>query len=485
MRRVLVLLIAQQATAQPRQQLLSWTAVACVCLALQFAVWPFDRANMDILNRTELRGLLVWLMSLFAIHFLVVLADGGSSILTIVLVLVVITANLAHYVTVVAEVYRFWLLQMSYRYTAVFDRSKAIARVMYGGMMGPLMLWLIRREEDRRRVSPKVFYDWSNAALFVDGPPVPTLGRPLRPARRAITAMQLTSAAVQDVMETLKLTHVPSDFHEFLWSHAFLVQSLRQKLVEMRSRRRDEAVVHLPRPDDESTMGLRHMQTVDLSYAFLNQCSNKVSARPLDSKTSGDGSCGQLGDSRVEGGLADMGEAAVVSPGITLYDLQANLCFVVDELIAREHHHQAALRRADGSDLERADGELHHRHSGGWRGLYEAFRNAKRTLIAAGSRPEAIPEVLASLAPTMIETSGEGKDVHISGASSPVSARSQQSDHPTALRPHCHVVPLDWNRLSSDGSDSAALTTVSISAEASAVNDAVASMAAANIDDED
>jgi len=125
MRRVLVLLIAQQATAQPRQQLLSWTAVACVCLVLQLIVWPFDRANMDILNRTELRGLLVWLMSLFAIHFLVVLADGGSSILTIVLVLVVITANLAHYVTAVAEVCRFRLLQMSYRCTAVSDRMQS------------------------------------------------------------------------------------------------------------------------------------------------------------------------------------------------------------------------------------------------------------------------------------------------------------------------------------------------------------------------
>ncbi|CEL98070.1 unnamed protein product [Vitrella brassicaformis CCMP3155] len=214
MRRVLVLLIAQQATAQPRQQLLGWTVVASVCLALQFAVWPFDRGNMDILNRSELRGLLVWFVSLLVMQFVVMLPEGTSLVLPIGLVLVVILANLAHYILLAAQICRYGLLQVGYRYTALTDREKAIARVMSGRVTGPLLSWLINKEEEKRRISPKVFYDWSSAALSADGPPAasgvchPSFGWPVH---RAVTAMQLTSAAMQDATERLKLTHVPSD----------------------------------------------------------------------------------------------------------------------------------------------------------------------------------------------------------------------------------------------------------------------------------
>ncbi|CEL94516.1 unnamed protein product [Vitrella brassicaformis CCMP3155] len=215
MRRVLVLLIAQQATSENRQ-LLGWTVIAAACLALQFAVWPFDRGSMDILNLTELRGLLVWLMSLFIMQFVVILPEGTS--LAIALVLVVIAVNLVHYVMVAIQICRFGLLQVGYRYTALTDRKQAIARLMTGCLTGPIVSWLIHREEQRREVAPKVFYDWSSAALSVDGPPAaasaasgkchPSFGRPVH---RVVTAMQLTSAAMQDVIETLKLTHVPSD----------------------------------------------------------------------------------------------------------------------------------------------------------------------------------------------------------------------------------------------------------------------------------
>ncbi|CEM18782.1 unnamed protein product [Vitrella brassicaformis CCMP3155] len=415
MRRVLVLLIAQQATAQPRQQLLSWNVVASVCLALQLIVWPFDRGNMDILNRSELRGLLVWLMSLFVMQFVVMLPEGTSLVLTIGLVLVVVVANLAHYVTLGAQICRYGLLQIGYRYTAFTDRRKAIARLMSGCVTDPLVSWLIRREEDRRRVSPKIFYDWSNVALCADGHPAaaasPYVGRPVH---RVVVAMQLTSAAVQDAIEKLKLTNVPNDLHEFLWSNAFLVQSLRQKRLEMRSRRGGHVVVHLPKPDDGSATKLRHMRTSDLSNVFRNQCSSEVSIRVDAGKPSSDEPDGHP-------------ELFDVSAGITLHDLQANLAYVVDELVTREEmHQQQALRRtADDSDLEKADTEAptDHQHlNGGWRGLYEVFCKAKRTLIEAGSRRDAIPEVLASLAPTVVETPCDdaAEDVPMSGASSPV-----------------------------------------------------------------
>ncbi|CEL95922.1 unnamed protein product [Vitrella brassicaformis CCMP3155] len=214
MRRVLVLLIAQQATAQPRQQLLGWTIIAAVCLVLQLTVWPFDRGSMDILNRSEMRGLLVWLVSLFVMQSVVMLPEGTSLVLTIALVLVVILANLVHYIILATQICRYVLLQVSYRYTALGDRTKAIARVMASWVTGPLLSWLINREEEKRRVSPKVFYDWSSAALSADGSPAaagrcyPSFGRPVH---RVVTAMQLTSAAVQDAIEALKLTHVPSD----------------------------------------------------------------------------------------------------------------------------------------------------------------------------------------------------------------------------------------------------------------------------------
>ncbi|CEM11834.1 unnamed protein product [Vitrella brassicaformis CCMP3155] len=442
MRRVLVLLIAQQATAQPRQQLLGWTVVASVCLALQFAIWPFDRGSMDILNQSELRGLLVWLRSLFSMHFVVMLPEGTSLVLTIGFVLVVIAANLVHYIMLVAQ---------------------------------------ICREEDKRRVSPKVFYDWSTAALSADGPPtaswrcLPSFGRPVH---RVVTAMQLTSAAVQDAIEALKLTHVPSDFHEFLWSHAFLVQSLRQKRVETRSRWRGHVVVHLPRPDDRTVTGLRHMKTSDLSNVFRIQRSSDVSTQLEAGKTSNDEPSGQP-------------ELSDVSSGITLHDLQANLCYVVDELGSREQMHQAALRRtADSSDLENADTEVptdQQPHTGGWRGLYEAFRKAKRTLIEEGSPPDAIPEVLASFAPTVATVveppCGDAEDVPMSGESSPVSStQSRHSDaHTSALTPPCNLMRVDWHRLSSDEKDSVAL---SVSAEA--VYDACSGLSAscsANSDD--
>ncbi|CEL92604.1 unnamed protein product [Vitrella brassicaformis CCMP3155] len=489
MRRVLVLLIAQQATAQPRQQLLGWTVVAAVCLALQFAVWPFDGGSMDILNRTELRGLLVWLMSLFVMHFVVMLPEGTSLELTIGLVLVAIVANLVHYIMLAAQICRYGLLQVGYRYTALTDRKKAFARLMSGCVTGCLMSWLIRREEEKRRISPKVFYDWSSAALSTEGhtPAAaaavsvgchPSVGRPVH---RVVTAMQLTSASVQDAVERLKLTHVPGDFHEFLWSHAFLVQSLRQRRVEMQSRRQGYVVVHLPRPDDREATGWRHMRTSDLSNILRNQHSDKVSTR-LES--------GKLGASHIETQPADSAAclpgyyyvSVEVSEGITLHDLQANLCYVVDELVSREQIHQAALSgMADGSDLEKADTEAStdQQHTGGWRGLYEAFRKAKRTLIEKGSPPEAIPEIFASLAPTVVETpcGHAADDLPMTGSVSPVSSTQshlQSDSHTAALTPPCHhLMRVDWHRLSSDEKDS-----VGLSVSAEAVYDAVAAMAA-------
>ncbi|CEL92214.1 unnamed protein product [Vitrella brassicaformis CCMP3155] len=467
MRRVLVLLIAQRATAQPRQQLLGWTVVASVCLALQFAVWPFDRSSMDILNRSELRGLLVWFVSLLVMQFVVMLPEGTSLVLTIGLVLVVILANLVHHILLAAQVCRYGLLQVGYRYTAITDRENAIARMMSGRVTGPLLSWLINREEEKRRISPKVFYDWSSAALSADGPPAasegchPCVGWPVH---RAVTAMQLTSAAMQDAIERLKLTHVPSDLHEFLWSHAFLVQGLRQKRVEMRSRRRGHVVVHLPRPDDRTVTGLRHMRTSDLSNVFRSRRSSDVSIQSEAGKTSTDEPSEQPVPSEV-------------SAGITLHDLQANLSYVVDELVTREQMHQLK-RTADGSDLEKAATEVPtdpQQHTGGWRGLYEAFRKAKRALIDKGSPPDAIPEALVSLAPTVVETPcGDAADeVPMTGSVSPVSSTQShlQSDpHTAALTPPCHhLMRVDWHRLSSDEEDSVAL---SVSAEA--VYDAVA-----------
>ncbi|CEL98071.1 unnamed protein product [Vitrella brassicaformis CCMP3155] len=417
---------------------------------------------MDILNRSELRGLLVWFVSLLVMQFVVMLPEGTSLVLPIGLVLVVILANLAHYILLAAQICRYGLLQVGYRYTALTDREKAIARVMSGRVTGPLLSWLINKEEEKRRISPKVFYDWSSAALSADGPPAasgvchPSFGWPVH---RAVTAMQLTSAAMQDATERLKLTHVPSDFHEFLWSHAFLVHGLRQKRVEMRSRRRGHVVVHLPRPDDRTVTGLRHMRTSDLSNVFRIQRSSDVSTQSDAGKTSTDEP-------------SDQPEPSDVSAGITLHDLQANLCYVVDELVTREQMHQAALSRTvDSSDIENADTEAltdHRQHTGGWRGLYEAFRKAKRTLIEAGSQPDAIAEVLASLPPTVVETPCDdaAEDVLMSRASSPVSSTRSplQSDfHTAALTPPCHLIRVDWHRLSSDEKDS---VDVSTSAEA-------------------
>jgi len=485
MRRVLVLLIAQQATAQPRQQLLGWTVVAAVCVALQLTVWPFDRGSMDILNRTELRGLLVWLMSLFVMQFVVMLPEGTSLALTIALVLAVIAANLVHYVMLTGQICRYGLLQVGYRFTALTDRKKAIARVMSGCVTGPLVSWLIHQEEDRRRVSPKVFYDWSSAALSAaDGPRAASGGcRPSSgPVYLVVAAMQLMSAAVQDAIETLKLTHVPGDFQEFLWSHAVLVQTLPQKRVETRSRRGGQVVVHLPRPDDRTArVGLRQMGTSDLSNALRRQCPDRSSTLLEAGKTYDDEPSGPLGAPHIDTRPADSGQAAVVSAGITLYDLQANLCYVVDELVTREQLHQAALRRrADGGDLDKADTEG---HTGGWRGLYEAFRKAKRTLIEAGSPPEAIPEILASLAPTVVDTPcGDNAEcTSVSGAASLVgSTQSRPSDSPAALTPPCHsLTRVDWHRLSSDDKDSLA---VLVSSEA--VYDALTTIRAGTDEDD-
>ncbi|CEL95921.1 unnamed protein product [Vitrella brassicaformis CCMP3155] len=195
----------------------------------------------------------------------------------------------------------------------------------------------------------------------------------------------------------------------------------------MRSRRRGHVVVHLPRPDDRTVTGLRHMRTSDLFNVFRIQRSGEVSTQLEAGKTSSDESSGQP-------------ELSDVSAGITLHDLQANLCYVVDELVSREQAHQAALRRTARSDLETADNEasIDQQHTGGWRGLYEAFRKAKRALIEKGSRPEAIPEVLAS-APTVVETPHDGdvEDVPMSGGSPPVgSTQSRQSGpHTAALTP--------------------------------------------------
>ncbi|CEM00972.1 unnamed protein product [Vitrella brassicaformis CCMP3155] len=354
-------------------------------------------------------------------HFVVMLQDGGSFALTIGLVLVVIAANLAHYIALVTRIWRFGLLQVAYRYTALTDRKTAIARLMSGCLAGPLVSWLIHTEENRRQRSPKVFYDWSTAALSVDGPPTaasaasgkcdPSFGRPMH---RVVAAMQLTSAAIQDAVETLKVTHVPSDFHEFLWSHAG------------RSEWRWTA-------DDKASS-----------------------------------------------------QHSVVSPGITLYDLHANLAYVVDELVTREQLRQAALQKADGSDLERGDGkeppDEHHHGSGGWRGLYEAFRKAKQSLIDAGSQPEAVPEVLATLAATAVDTP-HGDDALWS--LSPVSSSSSrpQSDPPAAVRaPLCHLTRVDWHRLTTDIDNTVAAMSVSTEALYDACS-ALSARDAANTDD--
>ncbi|CEL99916.1 unnamed protein product [Vitrella brassicaformis CCMP3155] len=175
---------------------------------------------------------------------------------------------------------------------------------------------------------------------------------------------------------------------------------------------------------------------------------------------------------------------SVVSPGIALHDLQANLAYVVDELVTREQLHQAALQKAGDTDLEKADTEVSQRHhTGGWKALYEAFKKAKRTLIKAGSPPGAIPEVLASLVPMVVDTPAATEDVPMSGISSPASStRSKQSDCQEALTPPSHLVWVDWHRLSSQDKDSAAL---SMSVEA--VYDAVAAMdgTAASKNDDD
>ncbi|CEM24621.1 unnamed protein product [Vitrella brassicaformis CCMP3155] len=196
----------------------------------------------------------------------------------------------------------------------------------------------------------------------------------------------------------------------------------------MRSRTRDQVVVHLPKPDDSSATKLRDMKTADLSDAFLNQCSTEVSSvstRSEADKTFSDVRVAQPRASHIDTQPAD---SADVSPGITLHDLQANLCHVVDELVSREQLYQASLRpAADGSDLETADikasTDHHQQHNGGWRELYEAFRKVKRTLIEKGSPSDAIPEVFASLAHSVGETLGDAADdVPISGALSLVSS---------------------------------------------------------------
>jgi len=198
------------------------------------------------------------------------------------------------------------------------------------------------------------------------------------------------------------------------------------------------------------------MRTSDLSNVFRVQRSSEVSTRLEAGKPSSDGPDGQP-------------ELSDVSAGITLHDLQANLGHVVDELVTREQmHQQQALRRmVDGIDLEKADTEAptdHQHHTDGWRGLYEAFRKAKRTLIEAGSPPDAIPEVLASLAPTVVETprGDAAEDVPMSGASSPVDStqsRLQSDLDAIALTPPCQLIRVDWHRLSSDENDSVAAST--------------------------
>ncbi|CEL98613.1 unnamed protein product [Vitrella brassicaformis CCMP3155] len=255
---------------------------------------------MDILNRSELRGLLVWLLSLFVMHFVVMLPEGTSLDLTVGLVLVVIAVNLVHYIMLGTQICRYGLLQVGYTYTALTDRKKGFARVVSGCLSGPLVSWLIHREEGRRRFSPKVFYDWSSAALSADGPPAAASASLYagRPVHRVVTAMQLTSAAVQEAIEKLKLTDVPGDFHEFLWSNAFLVQSLRQRRVETRSRRGGHVVVHLPKPDDGSATKLRDMRTTDFSTIFRN--SSEVSTRLEAGKKSDDVGLDQSEVSRIE-----------------------------------------------------------------------------------------------------------------------------------------------------------------------------------------
>ncbi|CEM36457.1 unnamed protein product [Vitrella brassicaformis CCMP3155] len=63
-----------------------------------------------------------------------------------------------------------------------------------------------------------------------------------------------------------------------------------------------------------------------------------------------------------------------ISPGIPLNDLQLNLSYVVDELVMRQRLYEQRMK----------DEGILAEDSGGWQGLYGAFKKAKKALTEAG-----------------------------------------------------------------------------------------------------
>ncbi|CEM36459.1 unnamed protein product [Vitrella brassicaformis CCMP3155] len=219
-RRVLVLLIAQLAVGSPRFQLLGWIGLGMACLTLQLIVRQFDSRNMDILNRTEVRGLILWIVSVYLI--MLVMVRDVNDIVTTALIIFVMLANLAHYIILVVHVCKHGLSRSDF----VMRWSMRRKHRAWLEWFVDCVSWLVHREEKQRKLLPSVSYDWRTAQLSLVDSLAEAINRADdagntatscslfggRPAvRKGIAAVQMTCAALEEAVQVLQMKQIPSD----------------------------------------------------------------------------------------------------------------------------------------------------------------------------------------------------------------------------------------------------------------------------------
>jgi len=431
----MVLLVSHMAVGEPGLQLVGWSIIAIFCLTMHLLVLPFDHRHMDMLNRIESQGLVVWLTSIMLLS--VIVESHAPDWASALLLLLAMLLNLYHYFCLLSLICYHGLSQvaekkdeLSTRLTTIGTKfgvtaaswlsmpQSTVLTMPAVTWLSSLLAWHAQRDERRRMMFGKVWLDWDTGRLMWveerrDTVPSSSpssnefhsnskrrhggrccrivgfvrslwLGSSSerRLVRKGVLVSQMLSAAMEEAIELLKIKDVPPDFLDFLWSYCFVLHS---SSAEKKLKKESIAPRHRP-PED----GSREFSVVEsLPSQVLSQMTEQ--ARRVDMH-----SFWSRGLTASEESFIACGSVAAdwARSGMTLHDLQSKLLLVVDELVTRQHDYEESIRRrartkqhirslsvANLMTYHSSSGSLEaHDHVGGWRELYWTYQRAKQKM---------------------------------------------------------------------------------------------------------
>mmetsp|Transcript_14371 Transcript_14371/g.34316 ORF Transcript_14371/g.34316 Transcript_14371/m.34316 type:complete len:484 (+) Transcript_14371:2671-4122(+) len=373
------------AVGVPGLQLVGWVIIAIGSTAIHLLVQPFDHRHMNLLNRMESQGLIIWTTSIMLLS--VIIQSEAADYGRVTLLFLAMLLNMYHYLSLLWLICYHGLTQLAERdgrterlssprltfglttLTSLLSlrESSVLSTLPPVTWLSHLLAWHARRDERRRMMFGRVSLDWQSGNLSLmeedtsDNISHTTLSsaevarhcgrrrdqfcgivsfvkalcpsgdsKERRIARKGELVMRMLSAAMQEAVDLLHIKEVPPDFLAFLWSYSFVLHSPSFK---KKSQLQKESSIAHDRPceGDSREFAVVHSQS-RLSHQSIWETKESVWLRGFT-------------PSEASFIASERFATDCAKSGMTLHDLQSRLLLVVDKLVAFQHEYEENIRR--------------------------------------------------------------------------------------------------------------------------------------------